>query len=237
MLGDYYLDRNENMMGKKTLRVIRVMGWVFLIALTLFLILQTTMLTSNLSQNPPITSVYNIRYLNIPVLMGMHIIAGMIYIVLGVIQFIAWIRRKHIQFHKALGWTLAVCGIVSGIFGIISSALMPSVIMGSGQFSIYVFGTLFVVFIAMGVYRIKTGNIVEHRKWMIRAYAVGLAIVNARIYVIIMMTTSTYFHGIEPFSPALTFAWISNLMLAEFWIRLSSRREKAVNISVTNSKT
>jgi uncharacterized membrane protein YozB (DUF420 family) len=77
----------------------------------------------------------------------------------------------------------------------------------------------------MGVYRIRQKKILEHRRWMIRAFAIAIGIVNTRAYVIGLMISgdSSFFEG-EKLGWVLAFAWTTNLLLAELWIRLTPKR-------------
>jgi uncharacterized membrane protein len=212
-------------MSNKTVKIVRIVGWVTLIALLALLAVYIAAVWDNLSQNPPKTSQYNVRYLDLPVVMLLHVVPGLLFLMFGILQFMPWIRRKYIKLHRFNGWVLAVAAIVSGLFGVIAIFQLPPIIVGLNRPGFYLAGVLLIVFVAMGIYRIKTKNIIEHRKWMIRAFVVGFAIVNTRVYAIILVITMEYYRSHDPFGIAFNFAWVTNLILAELWIRRTANRE------------
>jgi uncharacterized membrane protein len=211
--------------NKSVIKGLRVFGWVFLIFLIVLLFLDVNFLGHELLQAPANIGPYHIRYLDVPYSMAIHIGAGVLFVLLGATQFIPWIRRKHIKVHRVIGWILVVSAITSGIFGMIATTLMKPMFVGIGQLSMYVFGSLFVFCIAMGVYRIKQKKILEHRRWMIRAFAIAVGIINTRAYVIGLLISGdpSFFEG-EKLGWVLAFAWTTNLLLAELWIRLTPKR-------------
>jgi len=66
------------------------------------------------------------------------------------------------------------------------------------------------------------GRFVEHRRWMIRSWALTLAAVTLRLYLPLVMVLDL------PFLPcyrAISFlAWVPNLIVAELWLRRTGPR-------------
>ncbi|HWO64879.1 MAG TPA: DUF2306 domain-containing protein, partial [Umezawaea sp.] len=74
----------------------------------------------------------------------------------------------------------------------------------------------------------------EHRRWMIRSFALGMSIVVNRLWgalmvvVVIPLITTTQAEADALMMPALTstvwLSWVVNLLIAEWWIERTSRR-------------
>ena len=89
----------------------------------------------------------------------------------------------------------------------------------------FVFGVLFLVAIGKGFAAIRTRRVAEHRRWMIRAYAMGLAVATVRPIVGVFFATSRLTH-LTPhdfFGIAFWLGFILSVATAETWIRVTSR--------------
>lgn len=105
-----------------------------------------------------------------------HIICSAIYCVLGAFQFSEGLRRKSINLHRASGRILVPLGFISAVSGLWMTQFYPFAHYdGYALYSIrLVVGTLMALFICLGVMAILKKRIIQHRAWMMRAYALGL---------------------------------------------------------------
>ena len=91
---------------------------------------------------------------------------------------------------------------------------------------ISVFGVLFLVVLVRGFVHIRAGRVALHREWMIRAFAVGLAVVTQRlIFIPALLAVVDPTQGSVTMLSAVSFmvAFVVHSSLAEVWICLPRR--------------
>jgi uncharacterized membrane protein len=112
----------------------------------------------------------------IPVSAVIHIASATVFIVLGALQFSAGIRRRRLSWHRNAGRVLVVVGMFVALSGLWLNHF-GSLQADSGEL-LYAFrllaGTGMAVSIVLGFAAIRRRDIGGHRRWMIRAYAIGL---------------------------------------------------------------
>ena len=147
-----------------------------------------------------------------------HIAGAVTALLLGSLQFIPGLRR--IQgtgrgAHRWVGRVYVVGCLVGGGAGLI---LAPGSF--AGPIASVGFGSLAVIWIAVtliGWRAAMQGRFVEHRRWMIRSWALTLAAVTLRLYLPTVQILDLPF---LPWYRAISFlAWVPNLMAAEVWLR------------------
>jgi hypothetical protein len=87
--------------------------------------------------------------------------------------------------------------------------------------AIVLFGGLLLVALARGVLAIRAGRAAEHREWMVRAFALSIAIAVVRIVALPIDVLLTPL-GLRPgpiFAISVWAGWIMSLAAAEAWIR------------------
>jgi hypothetical protein len=121
-------------------------------------------------------------------------------------------------------------GVVVGEAGVFMGLAIP--IAGwieRGYIS--VFGVLFLVVLVRGFVHIRAGRVALHREWMIRAFAVGLAVVTQHLIFIPALLAV-----VDPTQESVTMlsavsfmvAFVVHSSLAEVWIRLTRRSSTPV---------
>jgi uncharacterized membrane protein len=167
----------------------------------------------------------------LPVLV--HIIGASVFALLGAFQFVTGYRRRAFGWHRAAGRVVVACGLFVGLSGLWMTLFYPST---GGLLYIVrlVFGSAMVVSIIMGfVVIIRRRDVLEHRAWMIRAYAIGMA---AGTQALTGMAESLLFAHPNELSRALamTAGWVINLIIAEWAIRrLPAQRARTVSAMVS----
>jgi uncharacterized membrane protein len=126
----------------------------------------------------------DIHYINHPWLTLLHVLPGMIFLLLGPLQFMKGLRQRKPQLHRLLGRVALVSGLLAGTTALAMNLLFPPVGGLAKNIAMYVFsggliGSLLLAFKCM-----KMRDIASHRAWMIRAYAIGLAISTMRFFFI-----------------------------------------------------
>lgn len=78
-----------------------------------------------------------------------------------------------------------------------------------------VFGSRFLVSLVMAFRAIKRGDVVNHRRWMIRAFAVGIAVGTIRIWLGLFALTGL-FDFRDSFAVAFWIAFVMHVAAAEW---------------------
>jgi uncharacterized membrane protein len=155
-----------------------------------------------------------------PVLTLVHVIPGLLFMVLGPLQFSATIRARHLRWHRWSGRLFVVCALIIGISALVMSFSMQSIGGINQAAATILFGTFFLIALGKAFWHIRRREIALHREWMIRAFAVGLAVATIRPIVGIFFATGRW-SGLTPpqfFGTAFWIGFVLQLMAAEAWI-------------------
>jgi uncharacterized membrane protein len=151
-----------------------------------------------------------------PVLTFVHIIPGALFVILAPLQFIPKIRSRYLRFHRWSGRILVALGLVIGISALIMS--FTSSIGGANETAATtVFAILFLVALIKGFYHIRRREVALHREWMIRMFAIALAIATVRPIVALFFIFSKLSPH-EFFGIAFWLGFTIQLLVAEVWI-------------------
>jgi hypothetical protein len=117
----------------------------------------------------------NARFLARPVPLVLHIVTSVLFSVVGALQFSPKFRRQYVRWHRYAGRVLVLCGLVSGLTGLwMNQFFAPGPHDGALLYGFRVlFGVAMVACIAIGWTSIRRRDVVGHRAWMSRAYAIG----------------------------------------------------------------
>ncbi len=144
-----------------------------------------------------------------------HVAGAVVALVLGSLQFIPAWRKGRTPPHRWVGRVYVLGVLVGGGAGLIlssRSAAGPIATAGFGSLAV-----LWIGFTLAGWRAAVQGRIADHRRWMIRSWALTLAAVTLRIYLPLVQVFDLDF---LPWYRAISFlAWVPNLMLAEVWLR------------------
>ncbi|GAA2733016.1 DUF2306 domain-containing protein [Pedococcus aerophilus] len=111
-----------------------------------------------------------------------HIVPGVVYLLGAPFQLSQRFRSRHYTLHRRLGRALLVCALVSGALSVVLGVVFAW--GGSAETSAsVVFGSWFVVCLVLAFRAIRGGQVAQHRRWMVRAFAVGLGVATIRIWV------------------------------------------------------
>ena len=110
------------------------------------------------------------RHLLIP-----HTLSGVIALLAGPIQFSSRLRERHLKFHRVLGRIYVACVLVGACTGIALAWGRPGLPGTSMQ------ATAWIVCTTVALITARNRQIVQHRQWMIRSYAVTFTFVSSRV--------------------------------------------------------
>ncbi len=155
-----------------------------------------------------------------PILTLVHIIPGLVFLLLAPFQFSKKIRAVKVRRHHRAGRVTIVAGLVTGITAFLMSVFMPA-IGGINQAACTLLFSVFFLYALITAWRkALQKDFILHREWMIRAYAIGLAIATIRPIIGIFFATSR-FTGLTPkefFGTAFWIGFVLHLIIAEVWI-------------------
>jgi uncharacterized membrane protein YozB (DUF420 family) len=151
-----------------------------------------------------------------PVLAMTHIGMGVVYLLGAPFQLWQRFRMSHYPTHRRVGRVLATLAIVSGVAGIVFGARYA---FGGPPESAatLVFGSWFVASVVLAVRAIRRGDVVAHRRWMIRAFLMGLAVGTIRLWVGLLSAVGALeLH--DRFAVAFWLAFVLHALVAEWWL-------------------
>ncbi|MRH43317.1 DUF2306 domain-containing protein [Aquibacillus halophilus] len=176
----------------------------------------------------------NARFFASPLPVVLHIISASVFSILGAFQFSTGFRRRRPGWHRAAGRLLVLCGLLAGLSGLWLTLFYPR---PEGTELLYalrlLFGSAMVVSILLGFAKILRGDVIRHRAWMIRGYAIGLG---AGTQVLTLLGGTLVIGPPSEFGEALLMGagWVINLTVAEWAIR---KRHNDVSIdSLSNNQ-
>jgi uncharacterized membrane protein len=167
----------------------------------------------------------------------LHVIPGALFMVLGPLQFIGGLRRRHPEVHRWSGRVFLTASAIIGVTGLTMAA--GKTIGGWDEKSaIFLFGSFFLFALGKALWHAMRREFLTHREWMIRGYGVGLAVATIRpIMGIFFATAIVRGHTPHPqnfFGTAFWIGFTLQAIVAEIWIRYtrSSAAERRTEFSV-----
>ena len=167
----------------------------------------------------------NVRFFASPLPVVLHIVGAGIYALLGAFQFVSRLWQRGVGWHRWVGRLLLVpCGLIVGLSGLWMTLFYPGTNStdGIGALLLYalrlLFGSGMVFAIVYGFIAIRRGDMIRHRAWMTRAYAIGLG---AGTQVLTGMVGELTIGTPNELENALLMGagWMINLAVAEWAIR------------------
>jgi len=170
----------------------------------------------------------NARFFASPLPVVVHIVGAALYAVGGTFQFVSSFRRRRPGWHRVAGRLLVICGLLVALSGLWMTLFYPKP-AGDGAL-LYglrlLFGSAMVVSIVLGFAAIRRGDVMKHRAWMLRGYAIGLG---AATQMLTLMAGELIAGPPTELSRALLMGagWLINLAVAEWAICRRPRRAAA----------
>jgi uncharacterized membrane protein len=150
-----------------------------------------------------------------------HVIPAMLFMILGPLQFVRGLRARHPTLHRWSGRIFLLASAVVGITGLLMA--FGKTVGGIDEMAaITLFGTFFLLALATGLWHAMHRQFARHREWMIRGYAVGLAVATIRPIMGVFFASAVA-RGLTPqprefFGTAFWIGFTLQLMAAEAWI-------------------
>ena len=146
----------------------------------------------------------------------LHFTLGGLALAIGPFSFRRDLLERKPRLHRTIGLVYLTCVVASG-----GAALLMATVSLAGlvaHLGFAVLGCLWLLTSGLGLVAIKRGDILTHRRWMVRSYACCFAAATLRPQLPLLVVV---FGG--EFEPAFRVvswsAWVPNLIFAEFWLR------------------
>ena len=164
------------------------------------------------------------------ILTFVHIVPGLLFMLLGPLQFSSTIRARHLRWHRWSGRVFIGCGLIIGSSALVMSFTMKSIGGVNQAAATILFSALFLYALCKAFWHIRHHEIALHRQWMIRAFSIGLAVATIRPIVGMFFATSPL-TGLTPYEFFGTAFWIGfvlHLIAAESWIHVTLPRQNTI---------
>jgi uncharacterized membrane protein len=150
-----------------------------------------------------------------------HILPALLFMLLGPLQFVRGLRGRHPRLHRWSGRIFLSASVVVGVTGL-SLAFGKTIGGVDEKAAITLFGSFFLIALARGLWHALRREFAQHREWMIRGYAIGLAVATIRpIMGAFVAAAVLRGHHPEPHDFFGTAFWIGftlQMIAAEMWI-------------------
>src|SRR5580692_4064877 len=146
--------------------------WIALGLTTLFVFITSEVL---LITGYPMYHAYRLQVIADRHLLIPHTLCGLIALLSGPIQFSSRLRRRYLGFHRVLGRTYVVSVFIGAATGVALATGRPGFPGTSMQAAAWIVCTTAAFLTA------RNRQIIQHRQWMVRSYAVTFTFVSSRV--------------------------------------------------------
>lgn len=170
----------------------------------------------------------NARFFDLPLPIIVHILGATTFCVLGAFQFMPSLRRKRPRWHRMAGRILVPAGLAAALSGM-WMAVFSDLPVYDNTALIWLrlfFGSIMVTGLVLGLLAVLRRDIGTHQRWMARAYAVAQG-AGTQALVLGPMVLVVDQPGGNLKAAGMGFAWILNLVVAEWLVRRSQSRQSS----------
>jgi uncharacterized membrane protein len=177
------------------------------------------------SANNP-TAALDTHFANHRALTLAHVLPAMLFMVLGPLQFVRSLRANYPALHRWSGRVFLAASAIVGITGL-TMAFGRTIGGLDEKAAIMLFGSFFLIALAKALWHALRREFTQHREWMIRGYAIGLAVAAIRPIM------GTFFaaavlrgHTPDPsqfFGTAFWVGFTLQMIAAEIWVNYTRR--------------
>jgi uncharacterized membrane protein len=146
--------------------------WTSLGLITLFVFITSEVF---LAFDYPMYHAYRLQVIADRALLIPHVLSGTIALVAGPVQFSSRIRQRYLKFHRVLGRMYVISVFIGASTGIALAAGRPGLPGTAMQ------ATAWIVCTTAAFLTARNRQIVQHRQWMARSYAVTFTFVSSRV--------------------------------------------------------
>ena len=203
-------------LGTKRLRAVQITAALLLLIVIWSVVKRFVIDMPNLAAGTLPEDEFDHRYVEQAWVAYLHIVPGALYLFLAPLQLAYRIRSRHYTFHRRLGRVVATAGVISGVFALIFGGLFSFGGLPESSAAV-VFGLWFLTCLVLAVRAIRRDDIVHHRRWMIRAFAIGIGIATIRIWLALLQMVGV--GEASSFGPAFWISFPLHVVAGELWLR------------------
>jgi hypothetical protein len=150
----------------------KIVLWSLLGLITLFVVITSEVL---LATDYPMYHAYRLQVIADRHLLIPHTLCGSIALLAGPLQFSSRFRQRYLKFHRLLGGAYVFSVFIGAFTGIALAAGRPGLPGTSMQ------ATAWIVCTSVAFITARNRQIDQHRRWMVRSYAVTFTFVSSRV--------------------------------------------------------
>ncbi len=174
----------------------------------------------------PSAGSFEYRYAQHPVPAYVHIVPGMVFLLGALFQLSGRLRARHLAAHRRLGRVLVAAGLLSGVLAVVVGAWFPFGGLLEASASV-VFAAWFVVTLVVAWRAVRRRDVLAHRRWMIRGFAVALGVGTIRVWIGVFQLVGLLAiqdgRGAQYFGLAFWLAFVLHAVAAEAYLRARPR--------------
>ncbi len=167
---------------------------------------------------------FDIRYYEHFLATWLHLGPGLLIMLIGPTQFIPALRKKYINAHRWAGRIFIICGGIGAASGFFIGVFYPFMDIAGQGFNESMATLFFAVYTLFCLYRaytaIRKKQFGAHREWMVRSFALMLAIATERVMLGILMSVTDIEIAVL-FGTTFWMAGAINIVASEIWINLT----------------
>ena len=191
--------------------------WISLGITTLFVFVTSEVL---LVTDYPMYHAYRLQVIADRGLLIPHTLAGTLALLIGPLQFSSRFRQRHLKIHRILGRIYVVSVFIGSFTGIALAAGRPGLPGTSMQAGAWMVCTTAALITA------RNRQIIQHRQWMARSYAVTFTFVSSRV---LNLVPAYWSHLGDVLSAVGVIAFtLASLLIVDIglsWRELTTRRD------------
>lgn len=220
--------KDNQMFAKPVLLAIAALGWAVVIYLAWIVgfdsYMRSTFAFATLSGVAGLPDdPFNQRYVDHPWLTLMHTIPGMLFAVLGPLQFASPLRDNFRVVHRTCGKIFIVIAAFSGTSALLMGLAFPVWGYSYNQAVTTVWSAFLLYCLYRAYTAIRARQVPVHREWMIRAFTTGLSVAWFR-FMLRFVLPPMGFEFTEAWNIVVAVSAPTALLAAEFWIRATRPR-------------
>lgn len=150
---------------------------------------------------------------------AVHIVFGGTALLLSPIQLSGRVRARVPRLHRVIGRVVLFSIVAAGTGGVLLAGVNVAGPVGTAGFG--VLAVLWVTFAVLGVRAIRRRDVVAHRRWMLRTFALTYAAVTLRLWLLALVPLLGDFRSAYLLVPFL--CWVPNLVVVELLLRRTPR--------------
>jgi uncharacterized membrane protein len=225
-MSDIAANVSDPLNGYQQRKLIEIVGWVVVSALLLLglssVINRMIFMQATATIDPATLNPFDRRYAELPLATWLHLLPALLIALTGPMQFIRRIRNGFRRLHRISGRTYLISGTIAALSGTYVGLFYPFT-PGLNEAMASLFFGVYSLFCLYNAYRsARQKQFAKHREWVIRSWALMLAIATERTLLGIFMST-TDIDIAHLFGVTFWLAAAINIPASEYWIHLTRK--------------